>query len=105
MVEPATTAATTAPREPRPSYRALRAIGAQPMHFKGLGLGVKAQFTRGLVQQIDHLLVFQFHRVVATVANQEWHRMLRGAWMTIGRASWRERVGKYVEISVVAVAV
>src|SRR3546814_17990714 len=81
MVEPATTAATTAPREPRPSFRALRAIGAQPMHFKGLGLGVKAQFTRGLVQQIDHLLVFQFHRVVATVANQEWHRMLRGAWM------------------------
>src|SRR3546814_5014087 len=29
MVEPATTAATTAPREPRPSFRALRAIGAQ----------------------------------------------------------------------------
>src|SRR3546814_8498467 len=80
MVEPATTAATTAPREPRPSFRALRAIGAQPMHFKGLGLGVKAQFTRGLVQQIDHLLFFQFHRVVATVANQEWHRMLRGSW-------------------------
>src|SRR5690606_34926293 len=62
----------------------LTAARAQAVDLEGLGLGHEAERAGALVQRGDDLPVLQFDRRMATVADQERHRMLRGTRMVAG---------------------
>jgi hypothetical protein len=53
------------------------ALSTQAMHFQRLRLRPESQGPRLLVQQGGHAFVFKLHGRVATVADQERHRMLQ----------------------------
>src|SRR5690242_12172047 len=62
-----------------PSGASSRAAGAQAVNFQSLRLRLEAQLLGALFQLADDVAVFQLHRAVAAVADQERHRVLRAA--------------------------